>query len=119
MPITLEDIFDSLKEQKAEIKEAKDDNIQRIEKFMTVIEMNIAEVRRDVSVLNNIMEERERENQDLHRRTNEKIEESERRRREDREEMYERMRRLELGMRGEENQEKGRQDQWHSGGRRR
>ena len=96
--ITLEDIFESLKEQKKEIKDAKEDNTERIEKFMEIIETNISEVRKDVSVLNGLMEERERENRERHKITEEKIEEGERRRTRDRYELNDRMRKMEIAI---------------------
>ena len=50
--ITLADILACLKEQKEEIKEAKDETTNRLDKFMTALENNISKVRKDVCVLN-------------------------------------------------------------------
>ena len=75
--VTLADIFECLKEQKREIKEAKNETNKKIEKFMMVIENNIQEVRIDVTVLNGIMEERECENQIRLKRLEERFTENE------------------------------------------
>ena len=75
---TLADILACIKEQNKEIKETKNEILaakketnNKLESFMGTIEMNLTEVRKDVVVLNNIMEERERES----KKKNEKIEE--------------------------------------------
>ena len=93
--VTLADILACLREQKVEIKEAKEDTNNHLEKFMNAIENNIREIRKDVSVLNSIMEERDRDYRELHKNTEEKIETAEKRRREDREDVNRRMKKLE------------------------
>ena len=96
--ITLEDIFECLKDQKKEISEGKRETNEKIEKFMGVIENNIQEVRKDVNVLNVIMEERERENLKRHKETEIRLLENEKRNKEEANEMSNRMSKLEDAM---------------------
>ena len=96
--VTLADILKCLNEQKAEIKDAKEETSSRLEKFMNAIENNISEVKRDVNVLNNIMEERERDTREHMQKIEDNFIETERRRKEDREDLQKRMRKLETAL---------------------
>ena len=98
--VMLADILACLKEQKEEIKEAKEDTNTRLERFMFAIESNIGEVRKDVTVLNNIMEERDRENKEMHRKVEERFLETERERKEERRLLNGKMKRLEEALLG-------------------
>ena len=100
--ITLADIMSCLKDQKKEILEyrneisiAKNESNEKIESFIKIIGNNIKEVRNDVVVLNNIMEEREKGNEIKHKEAEEKQLENERRAKTDRDEMNTRLSRLE------------------------
>ena len=93
--ITLADILACLKEQKDEIKDAKEETTNKLDKFMKALENNIGEVRKDVSILNNLMEERERDTKEKFKNLDDKLDENKRKRRKEREEVNKRMRNLE------------------------
>ena len=93
--ITLADIMKCLKEQKEDILDAKTETNARLEKFMNVIETNVGEVRKDVNILNNIMEERERDRIEIQKKNEERFQTSEKRREEERADLEKRMKKLE------------------------
>ena len=92
--VTFTDILSCIKEQKEEIHEAKRETNEKIGEFMKAIENNVNDVKKDVIILNGIMEERERENKEILNNLNGKFIEMERNRREDREDLNLRMQRL-------------------------
>ena len=75
--VTLADILACLKEQKEEIQEAKKETHEKLGQFMKVMEMNVNEVKSDVSVLNGLMEERHRENKETIKNMDDKYNETE------------------------------------------
>ena len=71
--VTLNDILECIKEQNKKITNAKDETNAKLEKFMGTMDLNFTEVRKDVTTLNTIMEEREHDNQARQDKFEEKI----------------------------------------------
>ena len=97
--VTLEDIMECLKDQNNKINEAKNETNSKIETFMGKIELNLNEVRKDVTVLNTIMEEREREHKNKEDIFEDKIISMEKEAKGDKDEICNRLQKIEESLR--------------------
>ena len=97
--VTLADILACLKEQKDEIQDVKRVTTEKIGHFMAVMEASVNEVKKDVNVLNTIMEERERGSTERMKNMEERCMEMEKKRRDDNEGLGKKMKELEEAIR--------------------